>query len=65
MAILISLLLPALQKAKRQAQVMASPVAYVGTDNRLHLTDPTGAMDLPLTRAAATGTCPVCHSPPA
>ena len=61
--ILIAILLPALQRAKRKAVVMASPVVYVGIDNRLHLTDPSGAMDLPL--AVPTDLqCPVCHSPP-
>jgi prepilin-type N-terminal cleavage/methylation domain-containing protein len=61
--ILIAILLPALQRAKRKAVVMASPVVYVGKDNRLHLTDPSGAMDLPL--AVPTDLqCPVCHSPP-
>ena len=63
--IVISLLFPALQRAKHKAQVLASPVAYVGTDNRLHLTDPTGAMEMPLTKAVAMGQCPVCHAPPA
>ena len=64
-AIVISLLFPALQRAKQKAQVLASPVAFVGADNRLHLTDPSGQMDLPLTKAANNGQCPVCHSPPA
>ena len=64
LSILIAILLPALQRAKRKAMVMASPVVYVGTDNRLHLTDPSGGMDLPL--AVPTDLqCPVCHSPPA
>jgi prepilin-type N-terminal cleavage/methylation domain-containing protein len=63
-SILIAILLPALQRAKRKAMVMASPVVYVGSDNRLHLTDPSGGMDLPL--AVPTDLqCPVCHSPPA
>ena len=42
-ALLIALLFPALQRARRKALVLASPIAYVGTDNRLHLTDPSGA----------------------
>ena len=64
-AILIAILLPALQRAKRSAQILASPVAFVGTDNRLHLTDPTGQMDLPMVVAARSNNCPVCHAPPA
>ncbi len=64
-AILVALLFPALQRARRSAQILASPVAFVGTDNRLHLTDPTGQMDLPLVVAAKGNNCPVCHSPPA
>lgn len=62
-ALLIALLLPALQKARRQALVLASPIAYLGTDNQIHLTDPRGGIDLPL-RASAPQQCPVCHSPP-
>lgn len=62
-ALLISLLLPSLQKAKRKAIVLASPVAYMGTDNRIHLTDHTGRTDLPL-GATSGQQCPVCHSPP-
>lgn len=64
-AILIAILMPALQRAKRSAQVLASPIAFVGTDNRLHLTDPTGAMDLPMVVSAKASNCPVCHAPPA
>ena len=64
-AILVSILMPALQRAKRSAQILASPVAFVGTDNRLHLTDPTGQMDLPMVVAAKANNCPVCHAPPA
>jgi Tol biopolymer transport system component len=64
-AILIAILFPALQRAKRTAQILASPVAFVGTDNRLHLTDPSGQMDLPLVVSAKGNNCPVCHSPPA
>jgi prepilin-type N-terminal cleavage/methylation domain-containing protein len=60
---LIALLLPSLQKAKRKAIVLASPVAYIGTDNRIHLTDHTGRTDLPLGTTSGQQ-CPVCHSPP-
>ena len=63
-ALLIALLFPALQRARRKALVLASPIAYVGTDNRLHLTDPSGSVDLPLL-APTKMDCPVCHSPPA
>jgi prepilin-type N-terminal cleavage/methylation domain-containing protein len=63
-ALLIAILLPALSKARRSAVVLASPVAYVGTDNRVHMTDPSGRMDLQLTKSQATTSCPVCHTPP-
>ena len=61
---LIALLLPALKKARRHAAVAASPIAYFGTDKRIHLTDPTGGMDLAMNVAAPDTQCPVCHSPP-
>jgi prepilin-type N-terminal cleavage/methylation domain-containing protein len=64
-AILVAILMPALQRARRAAQILASPVAFIGTDNRLHLTDPTGQMDLPMVISAQGNNCPVCHSPPA
>jgi prepilin-type N-terminal cleavage/methylation domain-containing protein len=64
-AILIAILMPALQRARRTAQILASPVAFVGSDNRLHLTDPSGQMDLPMVVSARGTNCPVCHSPPA
>ena len=63
-AILLSLLLPALKKARRHAAVAASPIAYLGTDSRIHLTDPSGGMDTPLQIATPATNCPVCHSPP-
>src|SRR5437016_10857130 len=63
-AILIAILLPALMKARRTAQVLASPVVFEGADSRVHLTDPTGRMDLSLT-SGAPNQCPVCHTPPA
>jgi prepilin-type N-terminal cleavage/methylation domain-containing protein len=62
-AILLGLLMPALGKARRHAIVLASPIAYVGTDRVLHLTDATGRTDLPLV-TTTTSACPVCHSPP-
>ena len=62
-AILVAILFPSLQRAKRKALVLASPVAYIGTDNRLHLTDPSGQVDLPLLLKTDNG-CPVCHVPP-
>ena len=42
----------------------ASPIAYLGTDSRIHLTDPTGGMDTPMNLVAQQTNCPVCHSPP-
>ena len=62
-SVLIAILFPALQRARRKALVMASPIVFVGTDNRLHLTDPTGTSDLPLI-VPTQMECPVCHSPP-
>ena len=62
-AILVAILFPALQRAKRKALVLASPVAYIGTDNKLHLTDPSGQVDLPMLLKTDNG-CPVCHVPP-
>jgi prepilin-type N-terminal cleavage/methylation domain-containing protein len=62
---LIAILMPTLSKARKAAIVLASPVAYNGTDSRVHITDPSGKMDLPLTPVVSNGRCPVCHSPPA
>jgi hypothetical protein len=63
--ILVAILMPALKKAKRHAAVIASPIAYLGTDSRLHLTDPTGGLDTPVALVANTNSgCPVCHAPP-
>lgn len=61
--VLIAILLPALGKAKRKAAVMASPVVYVGKDNRIHLTDPSGQRDIQFS-VQSSMECPVCHSPP-
>jgi prepilin-type N-terminal cleavage/methylation domain-containing protein len=62
-AVLLAILFPALQRAKRKALVLASPVAFIGTDNRLHLTDPSGQADLPM-MLKTSNSCPVCHVPP-
>jgi prepilin-type N-terminal cleavage/methylation domain-containing protein len=62
-ALLISILLPVLGKARRKAIVLASPIAYIGTDGAVHLTTPTGGSDITLGKAAPVS-CPVCHSPP-
>jgi prepilin-type N-terminal cleavage/methylation domain-containing protein len=62
-SVLIAILLPALQRAKRKAMVLACPIVFVGTDNRLHLTDSSGAPDLALAVPTQMD-CPVCHSPP-
>lgn len=45
-ACLIAILLPVLQGARRRALVLACPIAFVGEDNAVHLTDPTGTADL-------------------
>jgi prepilin-type N-terminal cleavage/methylation domain-containing protein len=63
-SVLIALLMPSLQRAKRQAAVLASPVAYLGTDSRIHLTDPSGDLDTRLSVVDRRNTCPVCHVPP-
>jgi len=64
-AVLIAILLPALNRARQSAMVLAAPVAYLGTDSRLHLTGPHGGVDLsPVKAALASNNCPVCHSPP-
>src|SRR5262245_58853517 len=63
-AILIGILLPTLSRARRSALVLASPVAYTGSDEAIHLTDPSGRGDLYLSKMGKSG-CPVCHSPPA
>jgi prepilin-type N-terminal cleavage/methylation domain-containing protein len=63
-AILMAILLPTLMKSRRGAVVLASPVVYMGSDSRIHLTDPAGRSDLSISSTATEG-CPVCHSPPA
>src|SRR5689334_5291850 len=63
-AVLMAILLPAIMKSRRGAVVLASPVVYMGSDHRVHLTDPAGRSDLSLTSGTKEG-CPVCHSPPA
>src|SRR5947208_2849571 len=62
-AVLIAILLPVLNKARRSAAVLASPVVYMDKNSGVHLTDPSGQMDIVLTKAAGSR-CPVCHSPP-
>jgi prepilin-type N-terminal cleavage/methylation domain-containing protein len=63
-AILMAILLPTIMKSRRGAIVLTSPVVYLGSDNRVHLTGPSGRSDLSLTSGRTEG-CPVCHSPPA
>jgi prepilin-type N-terminal cleavage/methylation domain-containing protein len=62
-AVLIALLFPALRRARRQAMVLATPVVYVGTDQKLHLTDASGGMAVAL-MSKSGNQCPVCHVPP-
>jgi prepilin-type N-terminal cleavage/methylation domain-containing protein len=62
-AVLIAILLPVLGKARRSASVLASPVVYMDKASGVHLTDPSGQMDIVLAKAAGSA-CPVCHSPP-
>ena len=62
-AVLIALLFPALRRARRQAMVLATPIVYVGNDQKLHLTDRSGQMTIPLMSKNGNN-CPVCHVPP-
>lgn len=62
-ALLIAILMPVLSRARRMAQVIASPIAYAGADGGVHLTDPGGGADVGVKGATAMQ-CPVCHSPP-
>ena len=62
-AVLLAILLPTLSKARRSAAVLASPIAYTGIDQAVHLTDPSGISDLYVCKVASSG-CPVCHAPP-
>jgi prepilin-type N-terminal cleavage/methylation domain-containing protein len=62
-ALLIAILMPVLSRARRQALVLASPIAYAGADGGVHLTDPGGGADVSV-KGATSMQCPVCHSPP-
>lgn len=63
-SILMAILLPVLSKAKRKAQVLASPIAYVDKNRHLRLTDPSGKIDLEIAGPRIDYCC-ICHSPPA
>ena len=45
-AVLMAMLLPVFMGIRRRALVLACPIAYVGSDGRLHLTDGSGKWDL-------------------
>ena len=62
-ALLIAILLPALSRARRQAQLLASPVAYTGTGGQVHLTNANGNSDMTVGRATLNQ-CDHCHVPP-
>jgi prepilin-type N-terminal cleavage/methylation domain-containing protein len=62
-ALLIAILMPVLSRARRMAQVLASPIAYAGADGGVHLTDATGGADVGV-KGLTSMQCPVCHSPP-
>lgn len=62
-SVLIALLFPALRRARKQAMVLATPIVYVGKDQKLHLTDPSGQMSVSLMSKNGNA-CPVCHVPP-
>src|SRR4051812_30633964 len=65
LAILSALLFPVLRKARRAAAALAAPVAYLGADSQVHVTDPRGGLDLQFEVVANRAPhCPVCHSPP-
>src|SRR5688500_5385680 len=62
-SILVAILMPALKKARHHAAVLASPIAYLGADSRVHLTDASGALDTPVAIVARNyNNCPVCHT---
>jgi len=64
-AVLIAILLPVLSRARRAAQVLASPIAYASADGSIHLTNSTGATDVGINgKVTFTNNCPVCHSRP-
>src|SRR5207249_5708270 len=60
-AILIAILLPVLHRARRVAAVLASPIAYQGTDAAIHLTDPSGGNDVRMPGITNTQ-CAHCHA---
>lgn len=62
--VLIAILLPVLGKFRRKAVVLASPIAYVGADYRLYVTDANGKGSLDVAGPRIENCC-VCHSPPA
>src|SRR5262249_7199331 len=43
--VLLAILIPTLWKVRRKALVLNCPIAYVGIDKRVHLTDPRGNLD--------------------
>ncbi|HEV8607108.1 MAG TPA: type II secretion system protein [Tepidisphaeraceae bacterium] len=50
--VLLAILMPMLNKARRKAAILACPIAYLGTDRAIHLTDPHGGMDIMVWRPA-------------
>jgi len=54
-ASLMAILLPVLWKVRRKAMVLACPIAYIGVDKRIHLTDPLGKIDLSYEKAKTEG----------
>lgn len=61
--ILTAILLPFLGRARRQGQVIASPIAYIGSDGSVRLTTATGSGEVNLNFRSRMQ-CPVCHAPP-
>lgn len=52
-AVLLAILMPVLNKARRKAAILACPIAYLGIDRAIHLTDPDGGTDLVVWQAPA------------
>jgi|SRR5882672_7651438 len=64
---IIAILVPVLSRARRAAQILASPIAYADVNGSVHLTDPSGTADVPMkdARANISFGCPLRpHSSP-
>jgi prepilin-type N-terminal cleavage/methylation domain-containing protein len=61
--ILLAILLPALSRARRKAAILASPIAYLGPDQAIHVTGPHGGTDVTLWKAPQGWLSPPIWSP--